>query len=470
VLLAKYRLGEFNLELLQAFTLTDDHAAQEAVWEQLQPWDRKPQSVRRMLSEEDIPATDKRVRFVGLDAYEAEGGAVRRDLFAEGEEGVYVSDHATLARLVGAKLESIAQGLSADGWKWVAIHPEIDYQALAKFKRIAPTPVPLPNSTLNKLRNLEQKRAKLQAQLDESDEDDVGLCARIDELEQTTEAIYEQQTSVYDDNTKATCGLVVSIGSDGEPQSFCGLLRKGDEAGLPHSEDGSDTSTIETAADDNAEESSAYSASLIESLTQTKTAAIAAELSQQPNIALAALVHALVLSEFGLDLHLYGAKSSLQVSSHEANLAGAAGSPALAMLDQKKLEWAKQFPTTPDGLWLWCLDRPQETLLELLACCVARTVHGVQSKTDSNPARLRHADALARALDCDIAKWFTPTAENFFLRVSKAKIAEALTEAGKSPTADISKCKKAQLAALAETEIRGTNWLPGPAWVCGSND
>jgi ParB family chromosome partitioning protein len=95
LLLQKYREGEMNLELLQAFTLTDDHAAQEAVWHQLQPWNRKPHTVRQMLSHDDIPADGEQVRFVGLDVYEAEGGAVRRDLFAEGEEGSYVSDTAT---------------------------------------------------------------------------------------------------------------------------------------------------------------------------------------------------------------------------------------------------------------------------------------------------------------------------------------------------------------------------------------
>jgi ParB family transcriptional regulator, chromosome partitioning protein len=100
ILLAKYREGELNLELLQAFTLTDDHEAQEAVWSQLQPWDRRAQTIRRMLSSNDIPATDKRLRFIGLPAYEAEGGAVRRDLFADEEQGTYVTDAATLTRMV----------------------------------------------------------------------------------------------------------------------------------------------------------------------------------------------------------------------------------------------------------------------------------------------------------------------------------------------------------------------------------
>lgn len=89
-LLQKYREGEMNLELLQAFTLTDDHGTQEQIWNELPSWDRNPHRVRSLLSKGDIPAGDKRVRFVGLSNYEAAGGAVKRDLFHDGEQGVYI--------------------------------------------------------------------------------------------------------------------------------------------------------------------------------------------------------------------------------------------------------------------------------------------------------------------------------------------------------------------------------------------
>ncbi|SDO04406.1 chromosome partitioning protein, ParB family [Ensifer sp. YR511] len=40
----------------------------------------EPKRTRDQLREEAIPATDKRIRFIGgLDAYEALGGDVRRD-------------------------------------------------------------------------------------------------------------------------------------------------------------------------------------------------------------------------------------------------------------------------------------------------------------------------------------------------------------------------------------------------------
>ena len=64
-----------------------------------------------------MPSHDRRVRFVGLEAYEAAGGAVRRDLF-EPEDGGFVQDVALLETLVRQKLESIADEVKAEGWNW----------------------------------------------------------------------------------------------------------------------------------------------------------------------------------------------------------------------------------------------------------------------------------------------------------------------------------------------------------------
>ena len=57
--------------------------------------------------------------------------------------------------------------------------------------------------------------------------------------------------------------------------------------------------------------------------------------------------------------------------------------------------------------------------------------------------------------------WFTPSSDNYFGKVSRTLILEALTEARKQPVAPAwEKLKKAELSALAEREIAGTGWLP----------
>jgi ParB family chromosome partitioning protein len=469
-LLQKYREGLINLDLLQAFTLTDDHATQEEVWEQLQPWDRKAQTIRRMLSHNEIPASDKLVRFVGVARYEAEGGTVRRDLFAAGEDGTYIVDTALLTRLVNATLQLIADGLQGGGWKWVLIQPEIDHAFVSRHRRLNAPILPFTAEAEAQLQTLQQQRDAIEERFSqESDEDDDRdgeddeLVEQADQLDEQMRLIRLHREYHFSAEMKASSGVVVGVGNDGQPHLIQGLLRKEDEAALAKTAQPDDAGCHDAQLPDEiAEDAPTYSAALVESLTQYKTAAIAIELSRQPLMALAALVHGLILNEFGLDLQLYRERSSIQISSRQADLRGASDSTAVSSLDLMRINWAKVFPNTAPALWDWCLQQPQDKLLELVAYCVARTVHGVESKNDNDPQRLQHADTLARALDFDMTKWFTPTASNFFSRVSKSQIADALAEAGKPVNADGLKLKKAELAGKAELSITGTRWLPEP--------
>ena len=471
VLLEKCESGEINLAILQAFTLTSDHAAQETLWEQLPRWDRKPETIRALLSRGDVPAADQRVRFVGLDAYEAEGGIVRRDLFAEGEDGTWICDPALLQRLVAAKLETVAAGIKAEGWKWVAIEPNANHQFLAQFRRLAPAPVPMSAATQKTLAKLQEKAAQLQEEIDAQEDDDVReLIATLTEAEDAAESIRAKHVGTYDAGAKAKSGVIITIGNDGQPEFICGLLRKQDIAALQTdaSADEPEAPTGEThsSPDAEAQDSTAgYSAALIESLTTHKTAAIAAELAQNPRIALAAVVHAQVLSQIGMSLNVYRHSTCLGISAHVTSLSQAADSPAFASLEKREQDWLRDLPHDADQLWQWILTRDQETLLRLLAHCAASSVNAIERKQDQDgPGRLIHADQLANALGMDMTKWFTPTADSFFARVSKPQILAALTEAGK-PVPDASKLKKAELASQAAAAIQGTGWLPAPVHI-----
>ncbi|MGI9072244.1 MAG: hypothetical protein ACR2JB_13245 [Bryobacteraceae bacterium] len=458
-LLQKYRENEMSLELLQAFTLTDDHETQEQIWSELQPWDRNPHTVRRLLSQNDIPAADKRVRFARLSNYEAEGGLVKRDLFHEGEQGVYILDPAKPTRLVNRKLETLAEEVKADGWKWVEIQPETDHQALGKLKRIYAEELPLSADAEAELGRLQEERALLEPQLsdEETEEDsegrnDGGIYERIEEIDDRVRSIHRDRKRAYTDDVKASCGVVISVGFHGEPEFRYGLLRKDDEAELASTSATPDEFPMPTSISSpkEQEQQSPYSAPLVEALTMHKTAAIAAELTQQPEIALAAVAHALVLSEFGLDLHLYRTKSCLQMSSSRADLREADATTAFISLEQQRKDWFSKLPRKSGDLWQWCLEQDQDTLLRLLAFCVAKSLNGVKAKADVDDRdRLRHANALAIALDVDMTKWFMPTAENFFSKVSKARITAALIEAAKPPTAEMAKLKKAELFETA---------------------
>src|SRR5665213_2006409 len=82
-----YREGAMTLDQLMAFTVSDDHGAQEKVWSELPEFNRHPDTIRRILTEAQVEATDPLAVFVGVEAYLAAGGGIMRDLFEEQHQG-----------------------------------------------------------------------------------------------------------------------------------------------------------------------------------------------------------------------------------------------------------------------------------------------------------------------------------------------------------------------------------------------
>src|SRR3546814_7997642 len=87
-------------------------------------WQRSPSALRGRVTERETTATHPLVRFVGLDTYTAAGGGIRRDLFAEGDAGTYLTDAALLETLVRDKLDAQAEAVRVEGWAWVEAVPQ----------------------------------------------------------------------------------------------------------------------------------------------------------------------------------------------------------------------------------------------------------------------------------------------------------------------------------------------------------
>ena len=109
-LLDVYAEDGLTLDQLMAFTVSSDHERQEQVHERLgQSHSREPHTIRRMLTEGVVRASDKRAQFIGLDAYEAEAGVVMRDLF-QGDDGGWMQDVALVDRLVSEHAGEVRAG------------------------------------------------------------------------------------------------------------------------------------------------------------------------------------------------------------------------------------------------------------------------------------------------------------------------------------------------------------------------
>jgi ParB family chromosome partitioning protein len=454
--LKAYRDKKLTLEQVMAFAVSDDHAAQEHVLENLHPNNRDPRTIRDALTENEIAASDRRVKFVTLKAYEKAGGATRRDLFSAGEDSVFILDAALLDTLAAAKLERAAKPVAEEGWKWLEIHPAFGYEYKAQYQRLYAQPAPLTASEQKKLDKLQEENEKLTDEWSESD-DDQKYPERLDELERLI-AEFEDREGVWTPEQLAMAGAVVTIGDDGKAHIERGLARPEDvPTKKAKAKSGNSSGPDEAAADD--EQSPALSAALVESLTAHKSAALAAELVQRSDIALATVVHA-----FASRVLLDGVSGEnvLQIAVSPQSLHRVEGSKALGQMEAARQKWGGKIPADAGGLWTWCLEQKQAVLLDLLAFCTAASIDAVQGKSHRPESeRLRHADKLAAAVGLDMKPWFTPDAANYFSRVSKPQIFEALREAkGQPPAPAWEKLKKAELAQEAERQLAKTGWLP----------
>ena len=189
-ILKAYRAADVTLEDVMAFTVTDDHEAQERVFAAMAPW-QGASEIRAALTENDIAATDKRVKFVTLKAYEKAGGTTKRDLFSDDDSGVYIEDRGLLDTLVTERLEKNARAVRAEGWKWVQVSAEFAYQQSAEYRRIHAEPVPLTASEQKKFDKLQEEYARLNDEWNDCDEE-LQARPRLDELERLIEEIEDR--------------------------------------------------------------------------------------------------------------------------------------------------------------------------------------------------------------------------------------------------------------------------------------
>jgi ParB family transcriptional regulator, chromosome partitioning protein len=189
-LLDAYRDGAVSLEIIMAFTLGTDHAAQLAVWRQIKE-QRFPSAhaVRRMLTESAEPFDSDLGAFVGLAAYEAAGGTVTRDLFSSEDEG-FMDDAALVRRLAIEKLEAKAAELRAE-WSWVKPVLDLAYGFRSHFGVVEPQPAELPPEIAAELQQVETRLAEIEELADEDLPDEVmteaaALEERRDVLIETT--------------------------------------------------------------------------------------------------------------------------------------------------------------------------------------------------------------------------------------------------------------------------------------------
>jgi ParB family chromosome partitioning protein len=470
-LLADYRADGVTLEQLMALTITDDHGAQEAAFYDAPEWQRGASALRDRLTEREIDATHPLVRFVGLDTYTKAGGGIRRDLFAEGDAGTYLTDAALLEALVRDKLDALAEDVRSEGWAWVEAVPHMSYadrQTFQNAPRQRREPTAREGRRIASLQGrLDKIDTTLEAACDAEDEDKVAtLEERREQVAGELQAI-EDALQDYAPDVRAVAGAIVTLDREGEAVIHRGLLREAEAKALRTLHrlrqgfaEGAATNEDEGDADDEAPKAANVSDRLAQRLSAHRTAALQIEVAQHPHVALAALVHGMVQAV--LQPHTYGGDSlplgvRVNVQDRLESMAPDwPDSPAAVALHTLREVAGEALPQDSAELFAVLLAKSQDELVRLLAVCVAATVDVVTPRaTPRQPGA-----ELAQAVALDMGAWWKPTAEGYFRHVSKAVILSAVEQFAPSHVARLSKLKKADLASEAERLADGTGWMP----------
>lgn len=467
-LIEVYRSGGMTLEILQAFTICNDHARQVSIWDQFGRQDGGPylaRIIRGALQREAIKASDPIARFVGLKNYEKAGGAVTSDLFADDDDGdgITLADSSLVEKLAMAKLEKQAAKLKKDeGLAWCLAVLEWSYDEINRYGKVPTVRREMTEDEAKRYAALEEQieaKSKQLEALHDNDDDDYTLADEITALEEQRDAMDEALVQP-DPNVMPYAGAVVSIGQGGKVEIRRNLIRPEDKKHLKPSR--AEKEQQQSGGDDDGPKAK-HSDKLLRELQNQRTSILAYRMAIS-RIALPTVVMHMLCEDLSMDV--YGRGQVLTMRSTEPVQGEGRAAERLLALENERLDPIRallaqhDMDTAAPALFDHLLAMTTDDLLDLLAICVANRVD--LSGTGRGEAV---SDLVADRLltDSVIADFWEPTRENYLDHVAKSVVLDAVAEyAGPGATRSLVTMKRAEAAQEAEEILRNTGWLPAP--------
>ncbi len=221
VLLEALRADDISIDVAAAFTITDDHERQKAVFASLKKgyYSVQPHMVKAALTEGEIHGSNKLARLVGRAAYEAAGGEIRTDLF---DDNPYFKDADLLQKLAYGHMVAEAERLRGEGWLWIETAFDRDYRWGQDMRVIWPKKVPLTDAE-------EQEKAEIEARLKEIEDlpDSEELQAEWERLEPRLSALLNKRE--FSAKAKSNAGGFLSLSPNGTFDLQLGYIRPADD-------------------------------------------------------------------------------------------------------------------------------------------------------------------------------------------------------------------------------------------------
>ncbi len=421
--------GEISLGTAKAFTLSDDEALTLSILDQVKGQAISESAIKNALHPDAIKASDRRAKFVGVDAYEAEGGAVTRDLFSE---EIFLASPALLDQLFAEKLDTAcADPIKAQGWAWAETrseawlnHYDLDQMKLARIYPIG-----------GELTGAEAKEYDELAELANGGVLDEAGEARLS----TLQAILDGD---YSTDQRAHAGCIILVNGSGKLEVTAGLVRPEDkkaaiEAGVLQAPQTSKTDTPK----------SPYSQKLTTDMQAIRLASVQAALLAKPELVLDLLgfglsdVSGSFESVFGIRLNRPTNAPSVEDGfSREPRLDHGMDASEYWQQGKRVEDLSLAFVTFRES--------GKKARNAKITEAITRTL----PYQAGDPAFF---NLIADEAGADIRKHWTPTAENFFARVSATYLIDLMCDfldcdARDDRVAGFAKLKKAEKAEKME--------------------
>ncbi|PWC85676.1 hypothetical protein TSO5_26160 [Azospirillum sp. TSO5] len=492
-LLDLFRDGKIDKDVCEAFTLSDDHAIQERVYDALkQSHSLHPYHIRKELAQERVPVTSKLGTFVRAD-YVAKGLPVTEDLFKE--DGTYLDDRTAALEIATEKLRRECDRLVAEGWAWAKPMLEYDHAVFASMRSTRPDQerqltadqederlalVVAHNEILSRYHpeltvgrpggaasveddaELEddEDEGDYEDGFDEGDEDAPEIpqedLDRMAELKRLIARIDASKGRFYSAELRAKAGVFVLIGSDGDFDLREGYIAP-DAAGEGEAAKAASAGTLMQTCSDRCASKPArgpYTAALVTDLEAHRTQAFQLALAQEPQYAKSYLIYTLWVK---LSMRCNMAAAS-NLSGHFERLSGSVvkmgETPAGAAL-AKMLNAFKSMIEPEDGysgrealpLFQTIHSLSDADKDAVLAVLFAQTIS--VSLSEHGGKRDDVVEHIGTEIGCDPARTWRPTAPEFWSRVSKGFVLDEVAVVGKG-VQTLAPAKKAQMVSTLD--------------------
>lgn len=494
--------GDITIDVAKAYASTENLEKQLLVWNSYQNNHVNADTIRRVIANETLKASDPIAVLVGEARYIDAGGKVDGDLFTDGNDRWINPEIAH--RLAGEIMEAEAKRIGeAMGLAWIRpIASNYAHNAAHGLYRAILRPPALTDQQAARLHDIEQRRSEIEAEMrDETlSEDDFKRLDQEDDRLIAEAGEIENRAPVLPDELKPHVGAFLLLTPQGEmrldtqfyseqqlliEEPTGGDIEDGSDG---NSGEGGDRSTSRFRIGGNealepkhrpetiAPGGKPLSARLYDELAMQRRDILASALLAQPALALDYALFVMIDSRGHPSSpssdHAVKYGTTIGASRPQDSASDVPASRARDYLAEAHEDldagWTEHESEVDRFEGFRALD--DDSKANWLAYIVATSL---QAKHGISNQQIPLQNRLASILDIDVASWWRPTSDNFFDRVNKGSILSLLNDIGGPPlTSRHASLKKTEISescqklfagdAIVEPDIKAAAlaWVP----------